>query len=142
MTRASATAARRSGCIHRPRSCTSSTADASLRSTARGSTRSRTPPTPRRACTWFPSPPSRASIASSPMKRIDIHYGGQLYSVGDRDVDQLLAEVEDGMRNGAWLKVNDGEGERRDAFLMLGPGVPISVIPIPGDRQPDMPDRD
>jgi hypothetical protein len=76
------------------------------------------------------------------MKRIDIHYGGQLYSVGDRDVDQLMAEVEDGMRNGAWLKVNDGEGERRDAFLMLGPGVPISVIPIPGDRQPDMPDRD
>jgi hypothetical protein len=73
------------------------------------------------------------------MKRIDIHYGGQLYSVGDRDIDQLLAEVAEGMRNGGWLKVNDGEGARRDAFLMLGPGVPIGVIPIPGDREPDVP---
>ena len=72
------------------------------------------------------------------MRRIDIHYGGQLYSVGDRDVDQLRAEVADGMRTGGWLKVNDGEGARRDAFLMLGPGVPIGVIPIPGDREPDV----
>ena len=76
------------------------------------------------------------------MKRIDIHYGGQLYSVGDRDIDQLLAEVAEGtQRGGTWLRVNDGDGARRDAFLMLGPGVPIGLIPIPGNREPDMPDR-
>jgi hypothetical protein len=77
------------------------------------------------------------------MKRIDIHYGGQLYSVGDRDIDALLAEVVEGMqRGGTWLKVNDGEGARRDAFLLLGPGVPIGVIPIPGDRGPDVTETD
>jgi hypothetical protein len=65
------------------------------------------------------------------MKRIDIRYGGELYSVGERDVDDLCAEIVQGVTEGGhWLHVNDGEGTRRDAQLLLHPGVPITVIPI------------
>ena len=65
------------------------------------------------------------------MKRIDIHYGGELYSVGGRDLDELRAEILHGVTHGGqWLQVNDGEGTRRDAQLLLHPGVPISLIPV------------
>ena len=65
------------------------------------------------------------------MKRIDIRYGGELYSVGGRDLDDLREEIVRGVaRGGQWLQVNDGEGTRRDAQLLLHPGVPISIIPI------------
>lgn len=69
------------------------------------------------------------------MKRIDIYYGGQHYSVGGREPDELLEEVRRGFatEGGAWLQVNDGEGAPRPAYLLLGPGVPISIIPIPDD---------
>lgn len=68
------------------------------------------------------------------MKRIDIEYGGQVYCVGDRDVADLQREISDGIRSGDyWLHVNDGEGMRRDAFLHLGPGVTITVIPVPDE---------
>lgn len=71
------------------------------------------------------------------MKRIDIDYGGQLYSIGNRDLTDLQREISDGIRSGDyWLHVNDGEGQRRDAYLHLGPGVAITVIPIP-DELPD-----
>ncbi|WP_211217891.1 hypothetical protein [Microbacterium luticocti] len=68
------------------------------------------------------------------MKRIDIVYGGQLYSVGGRDLEELMDEIAEGVRvGGRWLRVNDGEGFRRDALLLLGPGIPIGVIPVPAD---------
>ena len=72
------------------------------------------------------------------MKRIDIVYGGQLYSVGGRDPQEVLDEIAEGVKRGAhWLRVNDGEGLRRDALLLITAGVPIAVIPIPGDQEPD-----
>jgi hypothetical protein len=65
------------------------------------------------------------------MKRIDIRYGGELYSVGGRDFEELCAEIVQGVTTGGhWLHVNDGEGTRRDAQLLLHPGVPITLIPI------------
>jgi hypothetical protein len=65
------------------------------------------------------------------MKRIDIRYGGEQYSVGDRDFDELREEIVQGVTSGGrWLNVNDGEGTRRDAQLLLHPGVPITLIPI------------
>lgn len=72
------------------------------------------------------------------MKRVDIRYGGDQYSVGGREVDELRAEVERGLAGGApfWLVVNDGEGFRRDAHLLIGPGIPISFIPIPDPDDP------
>jgi len=68
------------------------------------------------------------------LKRIDIEYGGRLYSVGGRDPAEVMTEITEGVSDGArWLTVNDGEGDRRDALLLLTPGVPIAIIPIPGD---------
>jgi len=66
------------------------------------------------------------------MKRIDIRYGGDTYSVGGRDLEELRQEILTGLDSGKyWLIVNDGEGMRRDAQLLITPGVPISLIPIP-----------
>lgn len=68
------------------------------------------------------------------MKRIDIHYGGQLYSVGGRSLEELEREIVDGLTGGAhWLVVNDGEGQRRDAHLLITPGTDIALIPIPDE---------
>ena len=66
------------------------------------------------------------------MKRIDIRYGGDVYSVGGRDFEELRREISTGLESGTyWLTVNDGEGMRRDAQLLITPGVPIVLIPIP-----------
>jgi len=66
------------------------------------------------------------------VKRIDVHYGGHIYSVGSRELADMQAEVERAMADGGgWLIVNDGEGERRDAHLFVAPGTPIALIPIP-----------
>lgn len=71
------------------------------------------------------------------MKRIDIRYGGEHYSVGGRDPDELRAEIAAGLESGmAWLEVNDGEGAPRTAYLILTPGTPIAVIPIPDESDP------
>ena len=43
------------------------------------------------------------------MKRIDIYYGGDHYSVGGRRLEDLRQEVEAGLAGGVhWLQVNDG----------------------------------
>jgi hypothetical protein len=66
------------------------------------------------------------------MKRIDIHYGGQIYSVGGRELHEVEKEITDGIASGShWMLVNDGEGQRLDAHLLLMPGSPIALIPIP-----------
>lgn len=68
------------------------------------------------------------------MKRIDIIYGGEHYSVGGRDFEELQTEITRGLAAGVhWLAVNDGEGAPRLAYLLLTPGTPIALIPIPGD---------
>ncbi|WP_127819146.1 hypothetical protein [Microbacterium sp. CPCC 204701] len=76
------------------------------------------------------------------MKRIDIYYGGEHYSVGGRDLGDVAQEIVDGIASGPrWLEVNDGEGEARTAFLLLSAGVPVAVVPIPdepyGSAAPD-----
>ena len=66
------------------------------------------------------------------MKRIDIYYGGDHYSVGGRQLEALQLEIAAGLVSGVhWLEVNEGEGSRRQAFLLLTPGVPLSIVPIP-----------
>lgn len=71
------------------------------------------------------------------MKRIDVIYGGEHYSIGGHDLDSLKREVEAAVAAGVgWITVNDGEGAPRWAHLMLTPGVPIAIIPIP-DEAPD-----
>ncbi|WP_127475742.1 hypothetical protein [Microbacterium sulfonylureivorans] len=76
------------------------------------------------------------------MKRIDVVYGGERYSIGGRELDELLGEIEAGIAGGVhWLTVNDGEGAPRWAHLLLTPGVPIAVIPIPDEAPPLAGDR-
>lgn len=69
------------------------------------------------------------------MKRIDLVYGGEHYSVGGRDLPSLRAEIEAAMSSDGvgWITVNDGEGAPRWAHLMLTTGVPLAIIPIPDD---------
>jgi hypothetical protein len=66
------------------------------------------------------------------MKRIDIYYGGDQYSVGGRQLEELQREIATGLASGVhWLEVNQGEGRERQAFLLLTPGVSLSIVPIP-----------
>lgn len=66
------------------------------------------------------------------MKRIDIHYGGQMYSVGGRDFAELQQEISAGIASGlSWLVVNEGDGDPREAHLLLTPGCSIALVPVP-----------
>ncbi len=68
------------------------------------------------------------------MKRIDVHYGGEVYSIGGRDFDELKREITDGIAAGGhWLVVNDGEGHPRPAHLLLTAGTILALVPIPDD---------
>ncbi|WP_394279515.1 hypothetical protein [Microbacterium sp.] len=68
------------------------------------------------------------------MKRVDIHYGGELYSVGDTSYEDLVAQVSAALVAGhGWINVNDGEGAPRPAHLLISPGVQIALVPIPDD---------
>lgn len=72
------------------------------------------------------------------MKRINIIYDGRQYSVGRVDVERVRGEIDAALDAGrhAWITVNHGEGRPQPAELLIGPGIPISIIPIP-DEDPD-----
>lgn len=74
-------------------------------------------------------------VRGSVMKRIDLVYGGHMYSIGGRDFDDLKREIEEGIAAEGlrWLVVNDGEGHHRPAHLLLDRGIDIAVIPIPDE---------
>lgn len=85
------------------------------------------------------------------MKRIGIIYAGSQFSIGEQDYDGLKAEIEAAHSEGrsTWIVVNHGEGRPQRAELLVGPGIPIALLPIPGeahsaaDESPgDAPDRD
>ena len=77
------------------------------------------------------------------MTRIDIYYGSEHYSIGGRHFEDLQREIETGLQSGAhWLEVNDGEGSRRQAYLLLTPGVQVTVVPIPDSDDRAEPDGD
>lgn len=75
------------------------------------------------------------------MKRIDIYYGGEHYSVGGRELDEVLDEVEACLTTGNhWLQVNYGEGMMRPARLLVTPGVALAIVPVPSDERELPPD--
>lgn len=66
------------------------------------------------------------------MKRIDIIYDAHPYSVGGRELADLQEEITAGLATGYhWMRVNEGEGDGREALLLLTPGARIALIPIP-----------
>jgi len=74
------------------------------------------------------------------VNRIDIVYGGKPYTIGDRTVESLRAEITDAVSSGvpAWLRVNSGAGRYQDAFLLISTGTAIAIV----DVQPNGPDVD
>jgi hypothetical protein len=66
------------------------------------------------------------------MKRIGIIYAGAEFSAGRDDFEQLKADIEEATRSGrtAWIRVNHGEGRPQPAELLIGPGIPIALMPI------------
>jgi hypothetical protein len=69
------------------------------------------------------------------VKRVNIMYGGAQYSVGQADVAAIKAAIEEAHATGTprWITVNFGEGRPQPADLLVGPGIPVSIIPIPSD---------
>lgn len=72
------------------------------------------------------------------MKRINIQYGGERYSVGNRDLDELKAEIAAGLRDNAvyWLEVNEGDGVVAPAFLALSAGTSLALSPVLDEGKP------
>ncbi|WP_240665791.1 hypothetical protein [Agromyces sp. LHK192] len=69
------------------------------------------------------------------MKRVNVLYDGHQYSVGETEVEALRAAVDEAYRSGrpVWVTLNLGEGRPQPAELLIGPGIPISLVPIPAD---------
>jgi hypothetical protein len=72
------------------------------------------------------------------VSRIDIVYGGKPYTLGDRTIESLRAEITDAVASGvpAWLRVNSGAGRYQDAYLLISPSTAIAIV----DVQPNGPD--
>jgi hypothetical protein len=65
------------------------------------------------------------------VKRIDVGYGGDWYSIGARDIDEVQREIDGYLRDGGgWLRVNAGEGSVGPARLYVSTGTPIALLPV------------
>jgi hypothetical protein len=69
------------------------------------------------------------------MKRIGIIYAGREFSIGEESFQQMKADIEEAMRSGrsVWISVNHGEGRPQPTELLVGPGIPIAIMPIPDE---------
>jgi hypothetical protein len=65
------------------------------------------------------------------MKRIEILYDGNQYSVGGRELEELQATIAEGIAGGApfWLEVNFGEGRPQRALLMITAATSLALLP-------------
>ncbi len=68
------------------------------------------------------------------MKRIAIVYAGREFSVGQEDLERLKEVIQAAHEAGRteWITVNHGEGRPQPAELLVGPGIPIALMPIEG----------
>jgi hypothetical protein len=66
------------------------------------------------------------------MKRVNIFYGGQPYSIGHRSVDDVQAEIDQGLdaHGRLWLSVNYGEGLLQKTRLLITAGVDIALVAV------------
>ena len=66
------------------------------------------------------------------MNRIDIVYDGKPYSLGGRSVESLQVEIDGALTAGLpyWLRVNSGEGRFEDAYLLIAPGIPVTMVNV------------
>ena len=70
------------------------------------------------------------------MKRVNIIYAGLQYSIGDRELSAIEAEIEDAITSNEprWLDVNFGEGSLRKTRLLITTGIGIALIGIDPDE--------
>lgn len=73
------------------------------------------------------------------MKRIDILYDGAHYSVGEQDYQAIKAAITAAASGPpTWVAVKHGEGKLQPAELLVGPGIPIALLPVnPNDDTDD-----
>lgn len=72
------------------------------------------------------------------MKRIDVLYGGNRYSLGNREYEDVQREIAGALAAGmGWLTVNYGDGAPTDAQLLITPGVDLALVPIDESKYTD-----
>ncbi|MCU1404427.1 MAG: hypothetical protein JWQ43_730 [Glaciihabitans sp.] len=66
------------------------------------------------------------------MKRIDINYDGGHYTLAKRDLNEVKAQILEGVASGKpyWLQVNYGEGSYQPAELLINVGASIVLIGV------------
>jgi hypothetical protein len=74
------------------------------------------------------------------MKRVHIKYDGTEYSIGNRDAQDVRAEIDAKLASPetGWLAVNFGEGRLQPAQLLITPGIAFALIDI-DDSEPGQP---
>jgi hypothetical protein len=71
------------------------------------------------------------------MKRINVIYDGMPYSIGQKDLDELKAVIEEAAATGQprWVQVNQGEGSPRTAELFISGSPAIALIMEPSEDE-------
>ena len=66
------------------------------------------------------------------MKRINISYGGEHYTIANADPEVVKADISAALNGGEpfWLRANHGEGTVRAADLLITTGTPIALMGI------------
>jgi hypothetical protein len=66
------------------------------------------------------------------VKRINISYGGEHYTMANADPEVVKADITKALAGGQplWLRANHGEGTVRAADLLITTGTPIALMGI------------
>jgi len=64
------------------------------------------------------------------MKRVEVHYQGRIYSIANASIESVRETVDQALRGAGshWMQVQNGEGLGQDAFILITPGIPISIV--------------
>jgi hypothetical protein len=75
------------------------------------------------------------------VKRINISYGGEHYTIADSDPDDVKEQINQALIAGKpfWLRVNHGEGTVRAADILITAGTAISIVGIERSGPTDTP---
>jgi len=67
------------------------------------------------------------------VKRINVRYGAENYSIGGRELADVQREIAEGLAKNKvyWLRVNEGSVREQAASLAISIGTPIALTPIP-----------
>ena len=66
------------------------------------------------------------------MIRVDVHYGGVIYTIPNTDRQAVRARIDAALHDGVplWLDVNYGAGSVLRTDLLITPGVPVGLAEI------------